>query len=285
MAATDPSPACRQAASALNRDFLNVKQQAPVTLNLTGDGAPANVPISLGAAAPGPLVALGQYVEGFNAGVGALLLRPKRSAAALNTLLNHKSGDTATETAYTDCSNEIGLPAFFEMVARNSGAPDWAAIAASVHGLFSASQSSLTGFLYHWDKQEPVPAMFLVLSGLQRDPPAINNFRAAYNADGAKLAQIIRGEMEPICKWDGIVTVSQFERDHNMEKFQGFLHRLDQGKAQDAYSWLFAQVLGKDQASKDNFGACRKVDYPKVDCIAHKAFNREKDFDKCPVVH
>jgi hypothetical protein len=67
-----------------------------------------------------------------------------------------------------------------------------------------------------------------------------------------------------------------------MGKFQGFLHRLDEGKTQEAYNWLFNQVLGRDQPSKDNFGACRKVDSPRVDCIAHKTFNLEKDFDKCP---
>jgi hypothetical protein len=282
-AAAEVSATCRQAASALDSDFLNVKEQSSIALKLSGEDSSEK--ILLGPATPAPLVALGQYLEGNNTSLTDVLLRAARDTAALNTLVNHRTGDTAAQAAYTDCSKELGLPRFFDLVVRNSGAPDWAAIATNVHALFGTNRGSLTTFLYHWDRHEPVDAMFFLLNGVQSDPPSINNFRAAYNADGKKLAQIVRGEVGVICKWDGIVSATQFEKDHNSAKFQGFLHRLDQGKTQEAYSWLFSQVLGKDQASKDNFGSCRKADAPRVDCIAHKAFNREQDFDKCAAGH
>jgi hypothetical protein len=285
VAAAELSPACRQAASALNGDFLNVKEQSSITLKFSGSDGAEKIPVVFGPSTPAPLVALGQYSEGNNAGITDFLMRSARSTAALNTLVNHKSGDTAAQAAYMDCSKELGPPGFFDLVARDFDAPDWAAIATNVHRLFADNRESLTNFLYHWDKHEPVPAMFFLLSGVQQDPPSINNFRAAYNADGAKLAQIIRGEADVICKWDGIISVSQFEREHNSQKFQGFLHRLDEGKPQEAYNWLFTQLLGRDQAAQDNFGSCKKVNGPRVDCIAHKAFNREKDFDRCPTAH
>jgi hypothetical protein len=285
MAAADLSPACRQAASALDSDFLNVKEQSPITLRLFGDDATEKTPIVLGPSTPGPLAALGQYLEGTNTSLPDILKRSTRNTAALNTLLNGRRDDAATQTAYTDCSNELGLAKFFDLVARNSDASDWAAVATNVHSLFASNRGSLTSFLYHWDKKEPLAAIFFLFNAVQQDPRSVNNFRAAYNADGPKLAQIIRAEVGVICKWDDIVSVSQFEREHNAGKFQGFLSRLDQQKTPEAYDWLYKQLLGKDQASKDNFGACRKADAPRVDCIAHKAFNHEQDFDKCASGH
>jgi len=281
IAAPELSPACRQAAAALNGDFLNVKEQSSITLSLTADDSAARASISFGPATPAPLVALGQYVEGSNSGITALLKRPARTSAAVNTLVNHKSSDPAVQAAYTSCSQELGLADFFDLVARNSDVPDWAPIAAGVHRLFSGNRATLTEFLYRWDKHEPVAAMFFLLSAFQNDPPMINTLRAAYNADAKRLAQLVRAEVDITCKWGDVISVAQAEQEQNRDRFQAFLKRLDQGNRQDAYHFLFTQLLGNDQPSKDNFTACRQVDSPRLDCIAHKVFNREKDFDKC----